>query len=113
MKQAISEDEYKAFLTSAGGWADVDTEQFLKDNRESLDRASRPPVNLDDAAVMQDVLEAQQAIRAEERKAFFDQMRALAERADLSPEEAMHLALEAQQAVRAEKRTRNDGIDKE
>jgi hypothetical protein len=35
-----------AFLSSAGGWADVDTDAFLKANQESRDRSSRPAVEL-------------------------------------------------------------------
>lgn len=33
-----------AFLSSAGGWASVDTEAFLKANRESPDLPGRPLV---------------------------------------------------------------------
>jgi prevent-host-death family protein len=39
-----------------------------------------------------------------ERDAFFDRMEAIAERANMSEDEAMALALEAQRAVRAERR---------
>ncbi len=39
----------------------------------------------------------------EERTAFFDQMRVVSERADVSYEEAQELAAEAVQAVRAER----------
>ncbi len=38
--------DYEAFLSSAGSWADVDVDAFLKANRESRDRSSRPAVEL-------------------------------------------------------------------
>jgi hypothetical protein len=38
--------DYDAFISSAGGWADVDVDAFLKANRESRDRSSRPAVEL-------------------------------------------------------------------
>ena len=36
--------DYDAFLASAGSWADVDTDAFLKDIYESR-KSSRPPVS--------------------------------------------------------------------
>jgi hypothetical protein len=39
------EDE-EAFLSSAGAWADVDIDTFLKDNAESRRLSTRPPVEL-------------------------------------------------------------------
>jgi len=38
--------DYNAFLSSAGAWADVDIEAFLRANRESRDRSTRPAVEL-------------------------------------------------------------------
>ena len=38
--------DYDAFLSSAGGWADVDVDAFLEANRESRDRSIRPVVDL-------------------------------------------------------------------
>jgi hypothetical protein len=46
-KRAKTEADRAAFLSSAGGWRGlVDVDQFLKDNYESRDRSSRPPVEL-------------------------------------------------------------------
>jgi hypothetical protein len=41
-----SSADYKAFLGSAGSWSDVDIDAFLKANRESRDRSTRPSVEL-------------------------------------------------------------------
>jgi hypothetical protein len=41
-----TETDYRAFLASAGGWADVDIDKFLKDNAESRNLHTRPPVEL-------------------------------------------------------------------
>jgi PHD/YefM family antitoxin component YafN of YafNO toxin-antitoxin module len=41
-----SEEDYEAFLSSAGGWADVDVDQFLKDNYESRRMNTRPTVEI-------------------------------------------------------------------
>jgi len=38
--------DYDAFLSSAGSWADVDVDAFLKANQESRDRSSKPAVEL-------------------------------------------------------------------
>jgi hypothetical protein len=43
---AVTEADYEAFLSSAGGWADVDTDAFLAANRESRDKSSRPAIDL-------------------------------------------------------------------
>ncbi|HEY5476638.1 MAG TPA: hypothetical protein VIK11_07960 [Tepidiformaceae bacterium] len=39
-------DDYDAFLSSAGGWANVDINAFLKANCESRDLSTRPVVEL-------------------------------------------------------------------
>ncbi len=41
-----TEADLAAFLSSAGGWQDVDVDAFLKDNYESRRTRSRPPVEL-------------------------------------------------------------------
>jgi hypothetical protein len=41
-----SGEDYEAFLSSAGGWADVDVDQFLKDNYESRRMNTRHAVEL-------------------------------------------------------------------
>jgi hypothetical protein len=38
--------DYEAFLASAGGWAEVDVDTFLKENEESRRLSTRPPVEL-------------------------------------------------------------------
>lgn len=38
--------DLEAFLGSAGGWSDIDTDRFLKDIFESRDRLPGPPVSL-------------------------------------------------------------------
>jgi PHD/YefM family antitoxin component YafN of YafNO toxin-antitoxin module len=45
-RRPISEADYEAFLASAGGWKDVDVDQFLKDNAESRRMSTRPAVEL-------------------------------------------------------------------
>lgn len=45
-ERALSDEDYTAFLSAAGSWADVDIEGFLKDIYESRERSSRPPVEL-------------------------------------------------------------------
>ena len=44
-KRTKTKEDYEAFLSSAGSWADVDVDSFLKDNYESR-KLSRPPVEL-------------------------------------------------------------------
>jgi len=44
-RREFTADEDKAFLSAAGSWSDVDTDEFLKDVYESR-RSSRPPVDL-------------------------------------------------------------------
>ena len=41
-RHPISKADYEAFLASAGGWKDVDVDQFLKDNEESRRMSTRP-----------------------------------------------------------------------
>ena len=41
-----TKEDYEAFLTSAGGWADFDIDAFLKANEESRRLNTRPPVEL-------------------------------------------------------------------
>jgi hypothetical protein len=41
-----TEADYQAFLASAGGWKDVDTDKLLEDIYESRRTSSRPPVDL-------------------------------------------------------------------
>ena len=43
-KRTKTDEDYEAFLASAGGWADVDVDTFLKDNDGSR-TSSRPPVD--------------------------------------------------------------------
>ncbi len=38
--------DYKAFLASAGGWSDVDTDTLIEDIYESRRISTRPPVEL-------------------------------------------------------------------
>lgn len=45
-RKAKTKADYEAFLSSAGGWKDVDTDRLLKDIRESRRISSRPPVEL-------------------------------------------------------------------
>ncbi len=44
--RAISTADHKAFLESAGGWADVDTDALKRDIDESRNLPPRPPVEL-------------------------------------------------------------------
>jgi Antitoxin Phd_YefM, type II toxin-antitoxin system len=44
--RAKSEADYLAFLSSAGGWADVDTDSFLRDVYQSRDLPPRPAPEL-------------------------------------------------------------------
>jgi len=39
-------DDYEAFLSSGGAWADIDVDGFLAANRESREGSSRPAVDL-------------------------------------------------------------------
>ena len=41
----VTKEDDEAFLSAAGGWADVDIDSFLKDIYESR-KSSRPPVEL-------------------------------------------------------------------
>ncbi|MBN9388761.1 MAG: hypothetical protein J0I20_11965 [Chloroflexi bacterium] len=41
-----TEADHQAFLASAGGWKDVDTDKLLDDIYESRRTSSRPPVDL-------------------------------------------------------------------
>ena len=44
--KTLSDADYEAFLSSAGGWHDVDTCGLKKAIRDSRDLSSRPPFNL-------------------------------------------------------------------
>ena len=44
-RRTVTKEDDEAFLSAAGGWADVDTDAFLKDIYESR-KSSRPPVEL-------------------------------------------------------------------
>jgi hypothetical protein len=44
-KRTMTEEEYKAFRSALGGWADVDTDSLKKAIYQSR-RSSRPPVEL-------------------------------------------------------------------
>jgi antitoxin (DNA-binding transcriptional repressor) of toxin-antitoxin stability system len=46
LQQHWTEEEYEAFLSSAGSWADFNADTFLAENRKSRDMSSRPPVDL-------------------------------------------------------------------
>ena len=41
-----TQEDKEAFLASAGAWADVDVDSFLKANEESRRLNTRPPVDL-------------------------------------------------------------------
>lgn len=41
----LTDEDYRAFRSAFGGWADVDTDSLKKDIYESR-KSSRPPVNL-------------------------------------------------------------------
>lgn len=45
-RRAHTEADHRAFLASAGGWKDVDTDKLLDDIYESRRKSSRPPVDL-------------------------------------------------------------------
>jgi PHD/YefM family antitoxin component YafN of YafNO toxin-antitoxin module len=45
-KREITEEDRQAFLSSAGGWSDVDIDEFIQDIYESRRMSSRPPVEL-------------------------------------------------------------------
>ena len=42
----VSKSDYEAFLSSAGGWKDVDTDKLLEDIYEHRRLSVRPPVDL-------------------------------------------------------------------
>ena len=42
----ISEADWQAFLSSAGGWSDVDTDKLVEDIYESRNLSPRPQVEL-------------------------------------------------------------------
>ena len=44
-KRTITDDDYSAFRSAFGGWADVDTDTLKKEIYESR-KSSRPPVTL-------------------------------------------------------------------
>lgn len=44
-QEDFTDEDDEAFLSAAGGWSDVDIDEFLKDIYESR-RSSRPPVDL-------------------------------------------------------------------
>ncbi|HEV2125879.1 MAG TPA: hypothetical protein VGW38_24240 [Chloroflexota bacterium] len=44
--RTFTEEDDRAFLASAGGWEDVDTDRFLADNAASRRASTRPPVEL-------------------------------------------------------------------
>jgi hypothetical protein len=41
-----TKEDYEAFRSSAGGWADVDTDKLIEDIYESRNISTRPPVDL-------------------------------------------------------------------
>jgi hypothetical protein len=41
-----TKEDYEAFLSSFGGWKDIDVDTFLKDNYESRRISTHPPVDL-------------------------------------------------------------------
>lgn len=45
-RRVRTEADHQAFLASAGGWKDEDIDQFLKNNEESRNLNTRPPVDL-------------------------------------------------------------------
>lgn len=46
-RRTITDEDWQAFLASAGGWADlVDTEQLKRDIAESRRISTRPPIEL-------------------------------------------------------------------
>lgn len=42
----LSDEDDAAFLSSAGGWEDVDAEAFIRETYERRRRGSHPPVEL-------------------------------------------------------------------
>jgi hypothetical protein len=44
-RKTVTKEDDEAFLSAAGGWADVDIDAFLEDIYESR-KSSRPPVEL-------------------------------------------------------------------
>jgi hypothetical protein len=44
--RVISKADYEAFLSSFGGWADVDTDKLIEDIYASRRMSTRPPVEL-------------------------------------------------------------------
>lgn len=44
--RTFTEEDDRAFLASAGGWKEVDTDRFLADNAASRRASTRPPVEL-------------------------------------------------------------------
>lgn len=45
-KRTKTKEDYAAFLSSLGGWEDVDVDAFLKDNYESRSISARTPIEL-------------------------------------------------------------------
>lgn len=45
-RRVKTQEDYEAFLASAGGWEDVDIDAFLQDNEESRRLNARPPAEL-------------------------------------------------------------------
>jgi hypothetical protein len=45
-RRTKTKEDYEAFLSSFGGWKDVDVDTFLKDNYESRRISTHPPVDL-------------------------------------------------------------------
>lgn len=45
-RRAKTKEDYEAFLSSFGGWRDVDVDSFLKDNYASRQVSTRSPVEL-------------------------------------------------------------------
>jgi len=46
MPDQVSDDDDTAFLSSAGSWADLDAEAFIKETYERRRTGHRPPVQL-------------------------------------------------------------------
>ena len=46
MQRTPTDEDIAAFEAAAGGWTDVDIDQFLNDNARSRQVSSRPPVEL-------------------------------------------------------------------
>lgn len=45
-RQAKTQADYEAFLSTFGAWKDADTEKFIKENYEQRNRSTRPPIEL-------------------------------------------------------------------